>query len=359
MPDFHIIHKDHNGVALGECTPNNLSFGMPLNDVGYIQYDLDDNHPLANYLYTRPYVTDWELWVDDIPLMGGLHTSINRASADANAITVAGKDWLHYLEKRFYPFDPTNIETYWYSVGTTDVYTILTHLLDTTLGRKNSLGLTYSFGSFGSTIDYAVTPGDMEDIASKLKSLSEGSPGFDFEITYDKQILLYSPHKVSVSNLYFIAGQNLLDVNWTDNGPTSTYFLGIGTGPTTMVGQVGYGWHEGEYGGEDDPLSPVYRRLDSGKDFGTLPTDELDNPYLKRLTRGESIKAIVPKIELPLSVIPDINFWTYARPGVVVNVEIDDQYENINSEYRIVGIEYTSDDEGLGTAAVTVDDTTI
>jgi len=186
--------------------------------------------------------------------------------------------------------------------------------------------------------------GDTEDIASKLKALAGGSPGFDFFISYDKVITLYSPHKVTTSNLIFELGRNLADVTWTNNGPNATHTLGLVTGLSTNLGVM-----------IESSQQSLYRRLDNSVSFDGI----FDAPSLLTQTTGQQLRDEKPMIELPLTIVPDTDFWTYTRPGVVAQVIIPDPYQDINDYYRIVGLECTPSDEGDAIVTVTVDDQTL
>jgi len=71
------VHYNHDGVALGDVSPGAPEFGIYLGKTGYLNYQLDTSNDLARKDNCEPYYTDFKLFRNKTPVMGGLHTDIS------------------------------------------------------------------------------------------------------------------------------------------------------------------------------------------------------------------------------------------------------------------------------------------
>lgn len=343
--NFRVIHYNHEDEALGEAFPNNLEFAIYLSRTGYCNYDLDTGAFLARRAYTAPYLTDFRLQYGETDIMGGLHTAVSFDELEGHVIKVAGKDWLHYLEKRQYPFDPNSSTFEPYLVSDRDLFLIVEDILDTVLAEPNSLAFTYDNGSCGQTANYKIEPGDTGNIMDKLTELAGGNPGFDFEATPDRQIILYYPKKGTTVGIPLVGGMNITELRYTNNGPQGTHTLGMAQGASSRMGYVVDSWNQ-----------PEYRRLDISEELSNV-SEEAD---LQAKTQGASDRNAVPSTEFTAKVIlENLNPFEELHVGDTALVQADIEYDTINDYYRIVGIQCSPTDEGDYEVELTLDDGTI
>lgn len=328
MSDWKVIHYTIDGVPLCEVAPEQLSWGRYLNRPGYINYDIDLNHIAATYRNCGAYRTDFSLKKDDITVLSGLHNAV-AADMDDSVIHVAGAGWLHYLERRTWPFamgsDQSGTGQVWFDVDVGDVVTDLV-----TAAMTNGLGINYGLHGqqLGIKTNYRIDPNDSTTLFDKISELSQQQPGFDFVCDNDKNFQMYVPSKGKRVDDYSLElGRNIKSVHYGDNGPIGNNLLGTGAGSSTKLG----------YGVRDDASEQTYRRLDEVVDFG-------DNPNIgsvKRLADHQLDKSSVPDLDLWVTVYPeDFDLaYTSVDVGDMLKVMADLTYVQLDDFYRVTGIE--------------------
>lgn len=348
MADWTVVHYNHDDVALGDVTPNSLEFAIYLNKVGYCNYQMDTDHPLCTKDNTEPYATDWKLFRGSTPLTGGQHTDIELGEEiEEHTLQVSGKDWLHYFETRFWPFDPTQPTFYDYLVVNADVFNVVADLLDTILAQPNSPSFTYNFGTSGNLINYKIGQADNEYILNKLTVLGQRTPGgFDFEITHDRVIKLYAPAKGILRDIVLEQGSNLLKMTYHDSGPTGTHTLAV-----TNVNGVRAA------AAVDHINQTKYRRMDY---FAEIP-DQSDTSIINSIAAGESERAGTPHTEFTCTIVPEFldDLLDKISIGDSCRVRGDVEYTVIDDDYRLVSIVGRPDDEGNPEYELGFDDGTI
>lgn len=338
MANFVVKHYYHDGTAVGETTALDLEFGFKLDDAGYINYAIPKNIPLANPKYCHPYYTDWVLFRNGKELMAGIHTPALETTDDpGDTIKVAGLTWLHYLEKRFYPFDPTNPTAYFYAVVARDCFDIIQDIVNTTLAQANSLaGVTFQTFGDPPEINYNIDPGDTGDLLSKIKDLSQLGP-FDFEMTWDRIIKLSFPKNGNTVDRLQLP-KNLLSVQYTNNGPEGNWMLALGKSATSQFGIVV----------QDLNSQGSFRRLDMTKTYGDV-TD-----LVNLTTKAQNDLNISAHPVLPLTAIVEMDefpeFWDTIHCGDIAPVIVDVGYDQIDLDLRVVQITGKQDNEGHETA---------
>lgn len=369
-----------DGSLIQTVRPENLHFVMQLGQLGpgTVEYEIsidakdDDDNPVVSTDFVGPYRTDWLLKRSDLedPLMGGMHTQISGLDSETpiEAVQIAGKDWLHYLEKRVWPYDATLSYVNWpdgfrFKVAAGEVGQIVKDILETirdvsanypdppdVLGPNPSysLGFTVDADSTGVNTNYEISNFDATSIFALIQSLSlmgKTRGGFDFYMTWDKIFKLIAPeigHPLSPIFTLEVDGTthepNMLSAGFTNTGPEATHVLGVGAGTSTQQGGINKHFPNN---------SARYRRLDKVANFGNLKN--LDT--LERLTSLELAYASNPIHEIPVEVEPaDIpNFWDIARPGEYVQVIYDLRFHQINSIQRINAMDCRVDTEGVET----------
>lgn len=353
MANWQIRHRTHNGDLLHTIDPENLNFTINLDDPHDISYEVSTDNPVIEEENTAEgdwlgaYQHDWELLRDGeiITGMAGMVTSINIPSGQ-EVVKVTGKSWLHYLERRHYPFDPHNPLTWRLRMHNEDVCDIIHEMLTATLSRDYSLNIDLLDLVARTTFDSSlrIEFGDTEDMLSKIKTLAEGKPGFDFEILENKEFRLYYPEYSDPTILAFmmITGSpetvvhtdSALETEWTDNGPEGTHLLAFGAGSSYKMGR-NYGSTEGQQ---------TFRRLDHSMDFGDQPNFDA----LEKLAKGALRAAVRPQREVPIKVAPEnINdFWNVVRPGVYFESRTNIYGHQVTGTKKLVSIDAEITNEG-------------
>jgi hypothetical protein len=354
MAAWQIRHKNHQHEILHTVDPEDLNFNINLNDPHDINYSISLDHPVVKEENTAEgdfigaYQTDWILLRNGTPIpgMSGMITSVHLAEGEEK-IDIAGKSWLHYLERRIYPYNPLNPTQYRFRAYQTDVALIIHDMLQAVLAMPYSVAIDVSDLTAWTTFNenMKIEFGDTEDILSKIKGMAEGKPGFDFEITWDRKFKLYYPEYSDPTIIEFKMVTNAkptltqtdsaLSVDWTDNGPEFTHILGLGAGSSPHLGAA-RGSTEGQQ---------VFRRLDGSVDFGDVPS----RAKLNRLTEGALRAGVRPQREVPIDVAPEnisANFWDNIVPGVYF-VNITDLYgHEVTGTKKLTSIEANITNEG-------------
>lgn len=342
---FSVIHLNHDDYALGEIYPRNLDFAIYLNRIGYCNYDLDVSTVLGKKENTSPYETDFILLRGDKPIMGGEHTAVSINDVEGASLAVAGQEWGHWLERQVWPFNPDDPLLYTYLQTDRDIALVVKDLLTQVTAFPQSLDLDLSFiVAIGNNIDYKIDVNDTEDLFSKLTALAKRVPGFDFEITWDKRVLLYYPQKGGDSGITLTQGHNVYSLDYTNNGPVSTVTLGTARSASSQIGVV------------INSDAPQYRRSIATQDFG----DITDSDQLIQQTQGEADRNVIPHRQITVGIIKDtIDPLEDIKMGDIVGLDLDIGYEIIEGNWRVVGMQCTGTDEGDEEWKVTIDDGTL
>jgi hypothetical protein len=344
---WKIIHKIGED-ELGEVYPESLRFGTFLSKPGYVNYEIDMEHPLGRQENTQPFYTDWELRRGDSILkdLSGFHTEVQVSEDESTFIQVAGQTWLHYFEHLYWPFNPTSPLQYNYTAAATDLFTIVDAILDTALAQADALAFTYSFGTSGQTTNFKIDSGDQESIFGKIEQLSKLSPGFDIYVTPSREIKLFAPKMGIERNLVFEfhgTHRNVELINFTDKG-SKPVLKGFGSTNSQRAGYV--------------QSATGRRRYEEMKDYGEVASQTA----LEALVNADQDRLEVTNYQFSLR-------WTgrdelddlldQVDIGDIVSVYGDTGYNQINDEYRIVGIEGEVSNEADAIYVVTFDDGTL
>jgi hypothetical protein len=340
-----LVHYTHEGKALGEVYPLSLDFAKYLNRIGYVNYDIDGGHDLARKEHTSPYETDFVLSIGNNNIMGGEHTSVSLHPQEEGGITVAGQDWGHWIERQLWPFDPDDPLGNTYLVTDRDIALVVKDLLTVICSFSDSLDLDLSaIDPIGVLIDYKIEVNDSSEMFSKITDLAKRSPGFDFQITWDKKVLLYFPQRGQNRNQALVQGQNIYGIDYTNNGPTATYTLGTARSASSQGGKI------------VQSAAPQYRRAMATQDFG----DVTDETQLDAFVQAEAKRNVTPHREITLTVIKEnLDIWNEIELGDTVEVDVDSTYEHIEGLWRVVGMQNTPNDEGDEEWKLTIDDGTL
>jgi hypothetical protein len=358
LAEWTVRTKNHGGSTLAEVRPMGLEFDWNIGSVGpsSIGFNLSLADPSVGWNFAIPYATEWELWNHDYgePLIAGLMTG-RKTRKGSNLLELAGKCYLHYLELRHYPFNPLLPNAF---LGGTavddqgiayqankDVALVIGDVLTKVNARANSLEIFYDAFEMGIVNGYRIELGDTESIYDKLSTWSQATPGFEFEVDWQKRLFTYADQKFLVSSIddpgqavwIFDKWQvptDVTDVELEDEGPEFTHLLasGAGTATQTMVAMS-------HVAAEQD-----YYRLDGTEDYGdVINQKQLDDIANHRLAKGYK-----PQHNLPFTIrtdnIPD--FWKWFEPGLSIWIREDFEVAGINSPWVMNTISCRVDEEG-------------
>jgi hypothetical protein len=345
--EWKIILKGATSQArIGELAPNNLEFNLNHDRPGSIGWKLPKGHDMARKEFSEPYATDFELWLNDHWIMEGIVTAADAGETTSETVDYIGQDYLHYLEGRIFPFDPTDLSAHEFVMFEEDVFFIIEEMLDHVLAQPNSLNLTYNNGISNIIGNLAISPGDTENILAKITNLSEQKPGFDFETRPGKVFKMYTPSKPKISAIRLEEGKNLIKLGYKETGIGGTWVLGLASGGSSRLGVVK----------ENLEMQAKYRRLDHTADFGGATDEET----LGKLTDGELDRAMTQKLELVAHVIVETSdFFRLLESGMSVFVKGETFYESVEDYFKITSIRCTVADNGYVSAEVILDDNTI
>lgn len=341
-----VIHYRHDGTAIGDEYPSNPEFALYLGKVGYLNYDLDKDSPLCTRENCEPYATDYLLKFGDREIQGGIHTDIQIDDIEGHTFQISGKDWLHWFEGQKWPFDPNNPLANVYSQFARDMFLVVEDWLTVIQSEIDTIQFIYANGLSGQTVNAKIDHSDTEDILSKITTLSQGNPGFDFEVTPDKHFNMYYPNKSRDIELVLEQGANIYQLSYHNKGPTGTRIFGQAQGPSSRLGSI-----------QDHITKSFYRRWMVGEDFGDVP----DVATLTQRTSGALERAASPHLEFTARIIPDFveDLFSVIELGDNIPVYGRLGWDTIDDRFRLVSITGGPNDEGDQEFELGFDDGTI
>lgn len=356
----------HNGDVIADYfNPQNLTFTLNKGENGPhdISYEVSRSQGLV-YPGFIGNDTDFELWRGDTKIMTGMVTAFN-ISSNQESVQISGKSYLHYLSKRFWDFDASDIHAFQFKLGLTpatandppqgfsyfqrdvEVMQIVKDLLDMVLLDDNSLDFTYVLPAIDHTIHlFSVGWPDTEDILSKITTLSQEEPGeFDFWMDVNKVFRIAAPRQydLDVYNDESLA-EHVFDssfpetgfheISFSNTGPQFTWLLGQGASTSPTVASTR----------QYLPGSEQFRRLDG---YVSYP-DVLGQTRVDNLTRRKLLFGLNPIHEVTLTVMPERvnNFWTRFSPGKAIWVKADLEGWKLDAAMEIVSMDCSPDLDG-------------
>ncbi len=347
-----------------------------------------------------PYRTHWELYRQSSGngkhIESGMLTSVN-LNKDRDTILIAGRSWLHWLQRRIYPFNPVLYKNggwtqwprrwpdmkgaygpqYYKNSDPIDLTIIVRQLVqstqfepptevdeatfpvtpawpsgaDPTVGRiriTQSIPLMEEYGR------YAIYPGDQTSIFDHIKKVSEqATMGFEFDIhPMTQEFQLWHPRRNANQGLLyylFMAGTEdvegaITEFDWTNEGPEGTYLLGL----AKKGKNVGNIWTT------QDNLNE-FGRYDKVYDFGEISEDTMILDLLKDQNDLHPQKKLQLAVLNPEYMTP--NFYTGNRPRALLGASVGAMhnfrpYHTVNADFRINAIKWDVDTSGNENAAL-------
>jgi hypothetical protein len=400
LGDFLLYHRDTESfVVTGQYVPENLGFSIRNCEAGQISYEIPLGEPFLTFEEFGPYRTDYALYrrggSGNYSLMvEGMVTSVN-LNKDRDSILIGGKDWLHYLERRNYPFDPVkyragdwvNWPKQWpqvippalpqdaVAVDARDVVEdILDAMMNVTLPklpggvpatpfRQNVLPISFNNKLTGTKVMYRIFPGDQTSVFEHIQKLSQLHDGFEFDILPGSlEFKMWAPDRLTSQPVWRIKGVNnpltseaggaVIEADWTNDGPEGTFLVGLGTAEH----RTGAVWYY-------KPSIDKYRWLDKFYDFGELAnTGDLIVPgdvenavsdpedMIFRMLKDQD--DLFPQRKLGITLLnPEFmspNFYTGGRPRQLIGQRVNFQHDwnpywRNNADYRVNALNWTVD----------------
>jgi hypothetical protein len=304
-----------------------------------------------------PYETNYEIWRQGTGsgrcISSGMLTSIN-LNFNRDTVLISGKDWLHYFQRRIYPFNPTDYKTYnanakhtywdkwpkkWPTMapGQDQPVEITTIIKDLLLSMKTGIPIDAASGSVdrnaeralgvpnivwnldttGITSTHKIFPGDSTTIFDHITKFSEMADGFEFAINPESlEFKLWSPRRRPMDIPVYRFDINvdstdspIIAFDWTNEGPQGTYLIGLGAG-RHKVGAVWTIDKNVEVAGRHDLVYDYGETSDPDLILQKLK-DQNDLWYQKKL----ALTLINPEFATP-------NFYTEGRPLELIGAAI-------------------------------------
>lgn len=380
--EYYIDHFDSTLTVFQTFRPEKFQCVLNCRQPDTISYEISNSaktmaggnvifrNPVDNTSMIGEYRTGWLFRQGFTPISAGLHTMLNTKGGD-EFCSVGGKDWLHYFEKRQFPFNGASVMAeslspkygLAYEGGpSTDIATHLNAILNAVFAKTGSWPIGYptangifALAALGKQIPLDIPIGDQSFISDMISQMSDIPPGFDYEVTWDMLLNIASPYffgdpttfDITLSTdshwTYLFDGSDdahtPFEIEFTGTGPIATHVTGYGDGSPQMAVSKGYA-----------PGRTQFHRLDASYDFSNVSNRSvLDDMTSRQLAYG-----LNPVHEIPVSVLPSqiTNFWTKFKPGRAIFIDYDLEIHQIQSGQRIVSMTINDDDTGDGEPVV-------
>jgi hypothetical protein len=192
---------------------------------------------------------------------------------------------------------------------------------------NNTIKLAMNNPSTGLIQSQHFVASDMNSLKSMIDTLANQNPGFEWEITHDKQLILYSPKRLDQS-IYRVDSSNIKQVHFGEQGvqATTVYGRGQGSGSAQAISKA-----------TAPTVSPIYRDRVMVIDLGTVSTRK----SLASLTKKQLTDLAKQKLEFWITIVPrpGENVYAMVYPGQYVYVDWDDGYMQIQGWFRCAGYE--------------------
>lgn len=360
MADWTIQHRDQFGTLVDTFRPIDMGLSIVRNEASNITYELSLADPTLGRDAFAPWRTTWYLYRGANLIESGIHTDRN-LEEDRDTVLVSGESWLMYLDHRIYPFTPEDyIKDNWRnwpkqwpgnrtdpSVEVRDIIeTIIQDMLDDDPDYAPPFIIANK--DTGLKTRYKIYPGDSTTVLSHIKTLSDQTLGFDYDIYPNTlEFRMWGPPNRRDSGVAVYtfrpntpADGGPITFSWDDEGPVATNTIGLGSGGPKGL-KLG---RSKTY----IPSKEKYFRTDVVVDVGTVADkDMLWDIIDDRKDRHPQKKATL-SIENPEFNVP--NFYTGGRPRNLIGNRIriirDFNYHKVDAWFTINGINIQNDNAG-------------
>jgi hypothetical protein len=356
MADWQVAFVESMVNPTGFFRVNDLTFSLVNSDEGPMSCEIPLGHPDLTPNLIGPYRTSYTIYRNGTIVTGGIVNSIN-LNKDRDSLLIGGADFLHYLKRRIWPFEPSlylaggwvDWPIRWRQVDSAGI----AHRMINAMVNADSYSwpiFPHNGGFTGFLTNYKIFPADPTTIFDHIKTLSELGPdgGFEFAISpITLEFFTYPGGRDSgftdqdYAPRWTEAGGQLVDFDWNNIGPKGTWTLGLGVG------------HDGRKMGAtktDVDNKAQFGRLDAVEDFGTVANQET----LNRMTDFQGSTNLGPERSLSLSVLnPQFqvpNFYSGGGPrgliGDRVHAEYDFEYRHVDAYFIVQSLNFDIDNSG-------------
>lgn len=377
--EYYIDHFDDTLTVFQTIRPEKFKVVLNVRDPDTITYEVSfssldmSGSTIVTHDWIGPQRTGWLFRQGWTPISAGLHTMHNTKLGD-DFCTIGGKDWLGYFARRQFPFNGTpgslTAESIggapygfaYQSAGNLDIATHLNTILNKIFSKTGSWPIgyptangTFALAAIGKAVHLDIPLGDQTFLSDMIATLSDLSPGFDYEVTWDMLLNIASPYFFGDPTTFDVNDKTLgvwafvfdgstdpktpFELEFTNTGPLATHASGYGDGSPQMAVTLGYA-----------PGVTQFHRLDASYQFANMA----NRSKLDDLTRRQLAFGLNPVHEIPVSVLPSsiTNFWTKFKPGRAIFIDYDLVSHQIQSGQRIVSMSIDSDNEDNGEPVV-------
>jgi hypothetical protein len=394
LAEFTLLLRDaQTGVFVGEYDAQGLSFEIKNSEVGSMSCELalgtlqfgSTTQGMIRDSFA-PYRTDFELWRrstgQPVIMTAGMITSVN-LNTDRDSVLISGKDWLHYLERRIYPWNPDDYKTLnpdnpdmhwaagwpkqWPADPIFDIVNVVQNpvevreIVEDIIDAMNEVSapdgsndgvliIGASNADTGTLTKYQIYPGDSTTILDHIRALSELVDGFEYHITpLSRQFIMWSPRRdpndgvpiwhirVNETDQEDESSGAIIDFDWTNDGPEGTFLIGVGTRDK----KAGAVW-------TDPQTRQKFRWLDKVYDYGALAPNDVILEMLKDQFDLWPQKKLSLTLLNPQFMTP--SFYSAGRPWTLIGQRIRAThnfrpYHTVDAYFRVNAVNIRVDDD--------------
>lgn len=364
---FEVDIFDNSGGLITTLDPVDLAWSYVMKEPGSLWCSFSMFHPNMSTDLFRPKINDFALTLDGFPILTGIVDGVNFRS-ELGTVEMTGKDYLYWLDQPW-PFpgyteftnvadlvasaDPEDFTKQWAAASGASVEDVVSDLITPLLDGGYSpdtpgISLAFNGSAFAQDLDWSVFYGDSVSVLDHVRAISDAYDpmGFDFWMEADGTLRLEGPRLIdpeAVTPIYgFYDASNIVEIDWTNNGPMTTDILGFGSG----AGNV-----RGFYRKTDVDNVNQFRRWRSIVNFQSPATDLTSDNILSNLV--EAGEFLEPQKELKLTVRPDFidggagetfdGFLNHLGEAVDVDYTMPG-YHRIDAYFYVVGQTYRTED---------------
>lgn len=358
------------GDILAELPLTSVTFSLTLNNSGPFQGTFNVEDPrVAQQDWidaTAPYLASVWVLVDGVPVYGGIVTT-RRYSSSSQTITIGASDQWFYLGQRIQAFDYSST---W--VNPADPMQIAAQVMTDALATANSIAINVAVqgstpSNYWVSMSYPISQFQaVSDIVTQLQQMSY-LVGFDFACDPQiiggflvPQVTLSYPRRGRIAGstgLVIMVGADV-DFEYDEDGTqmaNQIYETASGSGGVASVASWAPAITQGGY--------PITEKVTSHTSMNSTPWNQsvLDATVAGDL-QVSAYPPVAPVVTIPLFGDPQLGDYIvgddvrvivpqFSGPGVVTNPRFP---HGMDFYFRIIQIDVTIGNEGLSTAALTL-----
>jgi hypothetical protein len=243
---------------------------------------------------------------------------------------------MQYMDTIVLPFDPDNMKNGDnYTRIDADLKDIAEGLISKVLNSyDNTIDISMNNDPTGIRQSQHFAATDLNSLKSMIDTLAQQTPGFEWEVTHDKQFIIYAPKRLDYANLR-VDSSNVKQIHYGLQGVPATTVYGRGTGSSSA---------QAIKKATSSAYASVYRDRIVISDFGTVTSRSV----LNQATRQKLGELAKQRLEFWVTIEPDPqeDVWSTVFPGQYVYVDYNDGFIMLNGYYRLAGYDGYVDEQG-------------